>query len=148
MSEVSVCRPRLRDNSPSIPYALILTCHSRTLATSSYLITHKQPPHNDPFPTTLTCAHYFLDPLSWMRPELEQGKVEGRLECPKCNTNVGKYAWQGMRCSCGGWVTPAISLARARIDEVRLRKGGETSGIRRGPGVGMPATRSGGRGLL
>jgi dual specificity phosphatase 12 len=69
------------------------------------------------------CAHIFLDPLSWMRPELEQGKLDGKLECPneKCRTKVGQYAWQGMRCSCGQWVTPAISLARSRIDEVKAR---------------------------
>lgn len=56
-----------------------------------------------------------------MRPELEQGKLEGRLECPKCRTNVGKYAWQGMRCSCSEWVVPGISLTKARIDEVKSR---------------------------
>ena len=75
------------------------------------------------------CAHVFLDPLSWMRSELEKGKLEGRLECPgntkasagpestrKCGANIGKYAWQGMRCSCGQWVVPAFSLARTKID--------------------------------
>jgi dual specificity phosphatase 12 len=67
-----------------------------------------------------------------MRPELEQGKLEGRLECPnqKCRANVGKYAWQGMQCSCGGWVVPGISLSKGRIDEARTA----TTGIRRPPG--------------
>ncbi|KAF4314544.1 putative dual specificity phosphatase protein [Botryosphaeria dothidea] len=85
-----------------------------------------------------SCSHYFVDPLSWMRPELEQGKLDGRLECPKCKTNVGKYAWQGMRCNCGDWVVPAISLAKGRIDEVRKRAGNteQVASIRRPPGVG------------
>lgn len=90
-----------------------------------------------------------------MRPELEQGNVDGRLECPKCKTNVGKYAWQGMRCSCGAWIVPAITLAKGKVDEVRVRNvadggGAETvqTKIRRGPGVGMPVTRAEGRGLL
>ena len=82
-----------------------------------------------------------------MRTELEQGKLEGRLECSKCKTNVGKYAWQGMRCSCGAWVVPAITLARAKIDEVKVQNTGDAS-IRRGPGVGMPASKAAGRGLL
>lgn len=102
------------------------------LATTAYLIPHtpspttsnttpqSQKPH--PHPHTHTpkqpCAHLFLDPLSWMRPELEKGKLEGRLECPKCGQNVGKYAWQGMRCSCAGWVVPGICLGRGRVDEV------------------------------
>lgn len=82
-----------------------------------------------------------------MRAELEQGKVEGRLECHKCTSNVGKYAWQGMRCSCGAWVVPAISLARGKVDEVRMRMPGE-GGVRRVPGLGMPVTSAQGRGLL
>jgi len=81
-----------------------------------------------------TCAHYFLDPLSWMRPELEQGRLEGRFECPKCKTNVGKYAWQGMQCSCGEWVVPGISLARGRIDEHKALSATSASmGIRMPP---------------
>ena len=78
------------------------------------------------------CAHLFLDPLSWMRPELEKGSIDGRLECPKCSTNVGKYAWQGMKCSCGAWVTPAISLSRSRIDEIRTRALASASGEQTG----------------
>lgn len=66
-----------------------------------------------------------------MRPELEQGKLDGRLECPKCNTNVGKYAWQGMQCSCSGWVVPGISLSKGRVDEVKQKAIAE---IRRPPG--------------
>ncbi|MCJ1368145.1 tyrosine protein phosphatase yvh1 [Acarospora aff. strigata] len=111
----------------------------RKLATSQHLVPHT--PKSDPSDSqqqayapisTLSppssapsspqqCAHLFLDPLSWMRPELERGALDGRLECPKCKTNVGKYAWQGMRCSCGAWVVPGISLGRAKIDEVRPR---------------------------
>ena len=74
-------------------------------------------------PSIAKCAHIFLEPLSWMRSELEQGKLEGRIECPnvKCKTNIGKYAWQGMRCSCGEWVVPGISLARGKVDEVKAR---------------------------
>lgn len=58
-----------------------------------------------------------------MRPELEQGLLSGRLECPntKCVAQVGRYAWQGMRCSCGVWVCPAFSLQKARVDAVMKR---------------------------
>ena len=100
----------------------------RTLATSQYVTPHKplstnndQLPISAPSNTLQSCAHYFLDPISWMRAELEQGKTDGRLNCPKCSTNVGKYAWQGMQCSCGQWVVPAISLARGRIDEAKFK---------------------------
>lgn len=67
-----------------------------------------------------------------MRPELEQGKLDGRLECPKCSTNVGKYAWQGMQCNCGEWIVPGISLAKGRIDEA-TPSAALTHGIRMPP---------------
>lgn len=108
--------------------------YRRALATSQYLVEHKSSQAS----STTSCAHYFLDPLSWMRPELEQGKLDGRLECPKCKTNVGKYAWQGMQCSCGGWVVPGISLAKGRIDEVKSRPQGAAS-----MGIRMPPPTSG-----
>lgn len=75
-----------------------------------------------------------------MRPELEQGKLDGRLECPKCRTNVGKYAWQGMQCSCGDWVLPAISIAKGRVDEGKVRATAASMGIRMPPGASAPPT--------
>lgn len=135
--------------SSSLRPLLTAESHRRALATSAYFIPHQQPPHNKPFPDSLTCAHHFLDPLSWMRPELEQGNLDGRLECPKCKTNVGKYAWQGMRCSCGAWIVPAITLVKGKVDEVRVRNPAERGRAeRKGPGVGLPVTRAEGRGLL
>jgi len=70
-----------------------------------------------------------------MREELEQGKLDGRLECPKCRNNVGKYAWQGMRCSCGEWIVPGISLAKGRLDEHKVLSGKPDS-----MGIRMPAS--------
>lgn len=101
----------------------------RALATSAYLTPHTPAAGKDP----KTCAHHFVDPLSWMRPELEKGEIEGRLNCPKCSTNVGKYAWQGMRCSCGQWIVPAVTLAKGRVDEHRASAASSDLGIRRPP---------------
>ena len=96
------------------------------LATSAYLVPHnpKRPAASQP------CAHLHLTPLSWMRPELEQGQLEGRLECPnqKCRQSVGRYAWQGLKCSCGEWVVPGMTLGRGRIDEVKRPKVGVGGG--------------------
>lgn len=101
-----------------------LRCRScrRTLALPRYLAAHdaNKPPvarSGDGIAESFrTCAHYFIEPLTWMREELELGKLEGRLNCPKCRSNVGRYAWQGMQCSCGTWQTPSISLAKGKID--------------------------------
>lgn len=99
------------------------------LATTPFVIDHKPPPHRDPSSEKSSskgsplpppqCAHIFLHPLSWMREVLAEGKMEGRLTCPnkKCNSNIGKFAWTGLRCSCGGWVTPGFGIIRTKIDE-------------------------------
>lgn len=102
------------------------------LATSAYLVPHTpQPSSKSPStssstsspPSTTPCSHLHITPLSWMRPELEQGKLAGRLECPngKCGQSVGRYAWQGMQCSCGAWVVPGMTLGRGTVDEVTVK---------------------------
>ena len=113
----------------------------QALATSQFFVKHEpkekpDDPQSTPVPAS-ACAHYFVDALRWMKPELDQGKLEGRLECPKCRTNVGKYAWQGMQCSCGDWVVPGISLAKGRVDEAQARTVSNPAslGIRMPPGA-------------
>lgn len=106
----------------------------RTLSTPNFLVSHT--------PTGQAansgCAHIFIETLSWMRPMLEEGILDGRLVCPnsKCGATVGRFAWQGLQCSCKEWVVPAFSLNRSRVDEVSTRPVG-VSAIR------MPLGRNG-----
>lgn len=92
------------------------------LATSDYLIDHNPKELVDmagskstaEIPDSAsTCAHYFVEPIAWMRSELEKSETAGRLNCPKCRTNVGKYAWQGMQCKslCGKASIVALLLS-------------------------------------
>lgn len=118
----------------------------RTLATGSFIIEHK--PSADNSSSTGPCPHFFIEPLSWMRSELEKGNLNGRLLCPnqRCGAAVGRYDWKGFKCSCSGWVTPAFSLQRARVDDIVARpamaSGGET--VRQNLGIRMPpGARSG-----
>lgn len=130
-----------RGSPPSSQVTIKCRKCRHVLATTPFIIDHKPPPHRDPSfakPASkgtplppAQCAHVFLHPLSWMREVLGEGNMEGRLTCPnkKCNSNVGKFAWTGLRCSCGGWVTPGFALTRAKIDEnVSLRSIGSTAG--------------------
>ncbi|KAJ4265365.1 tyrosine protein phosphatase yvh1 [Fusarium torreyae] len=115
----------------------------RTLVTAPFIMDHRP---SDKKSSAPTCQHYFVEPLSWMRGVLEQGDLNGRLLCPnaKCGAGVGRYDWKGFRCSCGGWVTPAFSLQKARVDDVVKRPVGlatsQSMGIRMPPGL---ASRSG-----
>jgi len=88
-------------------------------------------------------------------PQAPDAPLSGRLTCPNpnCASNIGKFAWQGMRCSCGTWVVPAIAVARARVDviDANVKNGVRMSGagIRLPPGMRMAAEMSSiGRGLL
>lgn len=130
-------------------------CRRRVLATTPFIIPHEQ--QNNAAPST-ECAHVFLHPLTWMRPCLfpnttpssnavygshpDDAPLSGRLTCPNtiCGQNIGKFAWQGMRCSCGSWIVPAIGLAKARVDVVNrtnfaTRSPAAALGIRLPPGM-------------
>ncbi|KAG4305334.1 hypothetical protein PORY_001504 [Pneumocystis oryctolagi] len=91
------------------------------LANSDYIIDHS--PLNDETHKisiySSHCTHLFLEPLIWMKKELDNGNIEGKLNCPKCNSRIGKYAWQGMTCSCKKWVIPALSIQKGKIDIIK-----------------------------
>lgn len=105
----------------------------RVLATGQFVTNHKSSNGS-------VCQHVFIEPLSWMRSELEQGSLNGRLSCPnaRCGAAVGRYDWKGFKCSCTAWVTPAFSLQKARVDEsaAGTAVAGANLGIRMPPGAG------------
>ncbi|KAH7312734.1 protein-tyrosine phosphatase-like protein [Stachybotrys elegans] len=135
-------RPHSEDTS------LSLRCKKcrRTLASSPFIIDHKSPSDpSSPTSPSSACPHHFIEPLSWMRGELEKSALNGRLLCPnaRCGAAVGRYDWKGFKCTCGLWVTPAFSLQRARVDDVtKPAAGAPGSGSKQGlamrMGIRMP----------
>ncbi|KAL7954133.1 tyrosine protein phosphatase [Trichoderma compactum] len=103
----------------------------RILATAPFIVPHK--PRDDAAAAAASCQHFFIEPLSWMRAELEKGELSGRLSCPnqKCGAGVGRYDWKGFPCSCGSREDPAFSLQKARVDEELSR-----TALRMPPGRG------------
>lgn len=58
---------------------------------------------------------YFVEPLAWM-PDITHS-VEGKLNCPKCNTKLGSYSWiSGSQCPCGSKIAPAFYLVPSKLD--------------------------------
>ncbi|KAK4151727.1 protein-tyrosine phosphatase-like protein [Chaetomidium leptoderma] len=128
----------------------------RVLATGAFIVPH-QGPGNAERPD---CPHFFIEALSWMRPILEEGALDGRLICPnaKCVASIGRYAWQGFKCSCGEWVAPAFSLQNSKVDKVVTENRGNSGpgaiadrmaalGIRMPPGMARePAVAASGAG--
>lgn len=110
----------------------------RVLTTQQFII-----PHQKQVTGKQACPHHFVEALSWMRPILEEGELDGRLVCPnaKCGSSIGRYAWQGFKCSCGEWVCPAFSLGASKVDEVFTRRPmASSSGVdpRAAFGIRMP----------
>lgn len=113
----------------------------RVLATKQFIIPHQPRPD-----ARKTCQHHFIEPLSWMKPVLDEGELDGRLVCPnaKCGASIGRYAWQGFKCSCGEWVCPAFSLGVSRVDDVAVQArthGPGAVGDPRAMGIRMPPGR-------
>jgi dual specificity phosphatase 12 len=140
----------LREGTPK-PQDLELKCRKcrRLLTRGNFIVEHEPSDGKD----AKACAHVFLHPLSWMKPVLAEGQLGGRLSCPnpKCGTNIGKFAWQGMRCSCGGWVTPAFAVTKGRVDEAVVSTREGTTNAEAGLGVAAlrlpPGMKRGGENL-
>lgn len=66
------------------------------------------------------CSHFFVEPILWMKDELEKSEIEGKFNCPKCETKIGGYSWRGSRCSCGKWMIPSLHIQRAKVDSFKL----------------------------
>ncbi|CAE6419977.1 unnamed protein product [Rhizoctonia solani] len=66
------------------------------------------------------CSGYFVEPLKWMKPFLENGQLAGKIICPnpKCGAKLGNYDWAGVSCSCKEWVTPGFCIHRSKVDEI------------------------------
>ncbi|ODV88925.1 hypothetical protein CANCADRAFT_32355 [Tortispora caseinolytica NRRL Y-17796] len=107
----------------------------RVLATDRVVVTHKPSESKARLPMANLvanpkmssmispyCSQFFTEPLVWMKDELSLGKLEGRLDCPKCQSKVGSYHWQGVRCGCDTWIVPAIGLQRGKVDEIKNSK--------------------------
>ena len=64
------------------------------------------------------CSSMFITPLSWMRgiEDGDGGDISGKLTCPGCDTKIGAFAWSGIQCSCGAWVSPAFQIQHAKTD--------------------------------
>lgn len=101
----------------------------RVLAGQNFVVPHDPPETIEGRPPPDACNHHFVEPLSWMRPVLEEGALEGRLVCPntRCNAQVGRYSWQGFKCTCRAWVCPAFSLQSSRVDRIVVVDGANTS---------------------
>ncbi|KAK1833989.1 tyrosine-protein phosphatase [Podospora conica] len=108
----------------------------RVLVTQPFMVPHQGRGN----PELKDCPHVFIEALSWMRPTLEAGELEGRLVCPngKCGASVGRYSWQGFKCTCGDWVAPAFSLHRSRVDEVSVPAAANVASRMAALGIRMP----------
>lgn len=132
-------------------YAWMLTLDRRKLATAPFIVPHER--NSAKASAGADCAHIFLHPLTWMRPSLfpdstdsptsEYGSdapLSGRITCPNssCGSNIGKFSWAGMQCSCGTWVVPAICVVKTRVDavdRVNTARPPAAFGIRMPPGM-------------
>ncbi|EJD00661.1 uncharacterized protein FOMMEDRAFT_22408 [Fomitiporia mediterranea MF3/22] len=66
------------------------------------------------------CSGYFVEPMKWMEPFLENGELGGKIVCPnkKCGAKLGNYDWAGVCCSCKEWVTPGFCIHKSKVDEI------------------------------
>ncbi|KAF9517534.1 hypothetical protein BS47DRAFT_1290905 [Hydnum rufescens UP504] len=73
-----------------------------------------------PILVNASCSGYFIEPMKWMDPFLQDGHMAGKITCPneRCNSKLGNYDWAGVECGCKTWVTPGFCISRSKVDEV------------------------------
>lgn len=116
------------EDDSDVPGGRELRCKKcrRVLVNERFIVPHQGRGNKE----KADCPHVFVEALSWMKGTLEVGELDGRLVCPneKCGASIGRYAWQGFKCSCGDWVAPAFSLQKSKVDEVVTRAKGIDAG--------------------
>ncbi|GAV05574.1 hypothetical protein RvY_15679 [Ramazzottius varieornatus] len=60
----------------------------------------------------------FIEPVMWMKDNISD--AQGKLFCPNCRKKVGSYAWFGISCPCGAFVTPSFHMDKSKVE---IRKG-------------------------
>ncbi|KAK7061111.1 tyrosine protein phosphatase yvh1 [Paramarasmius palmivorus] len=63
------------------------------------------------------CSGYFVEPMKWMEPFLEEGQIAGKIICPnkKCGAKLGNYDWAG---GTDGASSKGFCINRSKVDEV------------------------------
>lgn len=64
----------------------------------------REGPPSPPFLLFSVCTSYFTEPLSWMRAQLENGEISGKIICPnaRCGAKLGSFDWSGCTSSIHG----------------------------------------------
>jgi len=63
------------------------------------------------------CACLFLKVTDWMQRAGVKQYHSGFIECPneQCQTKLGQYSLNGLKCNCGQSVTPAYQIFKSKI---------------------------------
>lgn len=65
----------------------------------------------------MVCTSVFTHEMpEWMQDGSSHN--QGGIKCPGCGGRVGSFAWSGVTCSCGRWITPAFQFQLAKIDRM------------------------------
>jgi len=64
------------------------------------------------------CPTYFVEHLYWMNQNIVD-LDEGNLNCPKCNSIIGKFRWKGVRCfECNSRVKPSFQIEKQNVKKI------------------------------
>eukprot|EP00917_Polyrhabdina_sp_WS-2016_P029500 GHVP01062890.1.p1 GENE.GHVP01062890.1~~GHVP01062890.1.p1 ORF type:complete len:102 (+),score=11.28 GHVP01062890.1:373-678(+) len=61
------------------------------------------------------CTSYFLNETyeKW-----GHGFMSKKLECLNCKKKIGQLTWIGLKCGCGEWIVPAITVNYKAVDTI------------------------------
>ncbi|KAJ3047696.1 hypothetical protein HK097_011292 [Rhizophlyctis rosea] len=95
------CRRTLATETNIIPHTTgtgqsAFSYHKRSTTTSASLAPSlsDSSSSSSPSPDANQCTSYYLEAMEWI-PGIEQGEMEGKIGCPKCDSKLGAWSWSG-----------------------------------------------------
>ncbi|CAG8599042.1 11201_t:CDS:2, partial [Racocetra persica] len=100
-----------QETTETTPRLVALKCKKcrRTLISTENFVTHTQGSGQNAFSykkrdnsyssiSKSLCSSYFVEPLDWIlegekQNDKEEGELDGKIKCPKCNAKLGNYNW-------------------------------------------------------
>lgn len=104
---ITDCLPKFSTKNDDTPKKLYYTCRicRFNLFEDEDIVSHNKSKHKfshhklkGEYSKKDTCTSYFINDKPWMTGLHE---LSGKISCPKCDSTLGKWKWDGTQCSCG-----------------------------------------------
>eukprot|EP01090_Pellita_catalonica_P001480 TRINITY_DN11229_c0_g1_i1.p1 TRINITY_DN11229_c0_g1~~TRINITY_DN11229_c0_g1_i1.p1 ORF type:complete len:217 (+),score=2.61 TRINITY_DN11229_c0_g1_i1:340-990(+) len=116
------CRARLFSKSNLNTFAHRTGISPQSVLLRSEQVLHQHASQSNSNDDARECAFVFTEPTTWMdvvsRDEFQNTIAltpSGKIRCYKCKSQIGRWDWEGLTCSCSAFILPAFRITRKAV---------------------------------